>query len=642
MSPHQKQLIERLTSFIGDAQELRGRLVALRDQLRQRRADSASPRTHDPDEDLKAFDAYADSTYSYSDASALASLWGLDVHNAKLRIGWKVLGGQSKLLQEMLYEARIHEHKLSEDLSDGDAKLFELYADSAYSYDDAAALATLWSTGVYDAKLLIGTKIQFGDQKLLQEMLYEARIHERKLGEDLSDGDAKLFGLYADSRYSYNDADTLATFWGIDVYSAKLRIGTKIQFSDQKLLDGLLYDARAHDRKLGDSDDAKLFGLYVDSTYSYNDAETLATFWGIDVHSAKLRIGTKIQFGDHKLLQGMLYDARVYERKIGEDLSDGDAKLFELYADSRYGYTDAEALAGLWSTDVHSAKLLIGTKVQFGDHKLLDGLLHEARLRESKVSSGSKYFELYADSRYGYDDAATLASFWSVDVMEAKEQIGWKVRYGHTKILDNTLAEARLASKLDTTDESGKLFALYVDSPFSYDDAEALAALWSTSIAEAKSHIGRKMRSGDAALIRASLDRIASGAVPARSPEDSDDKALDLYVQSGFSYADTTALSSFWEVGLHDAKLRIGWKLAAGQSKLLQSMLYDARVYERKLSEDLSDGDAKLLDLYADSPYTYDDARSLAALWGVSVSDAKLQIGWKISTGSTATLGGKL
>jgi hypothetical protein len=116
------------------------------------------------------FKAYAESNYSYNDAELLASLWEIDILDAKKTIGYKIINGLEHLLPEKIQGGTSDEY---------DLEALGMFVLSPYTYDDANTLAQLWDTGVLDAKEIIGIKILNGDEALLPD---EIRREEEPKG----------------------------------------------------------------------------------------------------------------------------------------------------------------------------------------------------------------------------------------------------------------------------------------------------------------------------------------------------------------------------------------------------------------------------------------------------------------------------
>ncbi|MEZ5448009.1 MAG: hypothetical protein R3E95_05840 [Thiolinea sp.] len=119
-----------------------------------------------PDEvkwEEKWLDAFFDSPYSYEDAELLAQLWSLpSTYEGKKLIGAKILNGLEYLLPEKIRHDKIHDEP-----PQPDAKAFDAFFSSPYTYEDAELLAQLWNLSVVDAKETIGIKVIHGIEDAL-------------------------------------------------------------------------------------------------------------------------------------------------------------------------------------------------------------------------------------------------------------------------------------------------------------------------------------------------------------------------------------------------------------------------------------------------------------------------------------------
>jgi len=111
---------------------------------------------------------------------------------------------------------------------------------------------------------------------------------------------------FANSKYSFRDAEILASFWNQGLDDSKARIGRKILFGSASvdLLDQELRAGRS--QALASVNQLRFFR----ESYSFRDAETLARFWGEPgPFEAKLRMERKIITGDEATLQAELQKA---------------------------------------------------------------------------------------------------------------------------------------------------------------------------------------------------------------------------------------------------------------------------------------------------------------------------------------------
>ena len=88
---------------------------------------------------------------------------------------------------------------------------------------------------------------------------------------------------FGQSKYTYDDAVRLAWFWQQDIVETKQRIGRKVKWQNQKILDQMLYEARGE------------YNWILKSPYTMADAEALAELWGCTVGQAKVAGGHKIE-----------------------------------------------------------------------------------------------------------------------------------------------------------------------------------------------------------------------------------------------------------------------------------------------------------------------------------------------------------
>lgn len=175
---------------------------------------------------------------------------------------------------------------------------------SKYSYNDAALLADFWKTAsVWDAKLKMGALMLRGSDSIVQKALVDA--NNRNV---LPNQEQQQVNAYA-SKYTYNDADLLAKFWGTTtVWDAKVRIGSLMLRGDDAAVQRDLNNARNTNNSA--LRDQQMFDAYVNN-YNYSDAVLLARFWGkASVWDAKLKIGNLLLNGNHAAVEQALRSAQ--------------------------------------------------------------------------------------------------------------------------------------------------------------------------------------------------------------------------------------------------------------------------------------------------------------------------------------------
>lgn len=177
-----------------------------------------------------------------------------------------------------------------------------------------------------------------------------------------SDWHPKGWQAYANSNYTYEDAELLAQLWNIPVDEAKQAIGHKIIHGIEDLLPAKV----APDPKVNDHPtdwDSKALDAFFNSHFTYDDAERLAQLWGQpDAYAGKKLIGAKILNGNSKLVDQLLKGPGVNENE----------KWLDAFFNSNYTYDDAELLAQLWGLgSAYEGKKLIGAKLVNGLESIL-------------------------------------------------------------------------------------------------------------------------------------------------------------------------------------------------------------------------------------------------------------------------------
>lgn len=229
-----------------------------------------------------------------------------------------------------------------------------------------------------------------------------------------------------------------------------------------------------------------------------------------------------------------------------------------------------------------------------------------------------KGFQAYVDSNYDYNDAELLAQLWNIPVGEAKQVIGHKILHNIEDLLPSKVAPD---NKVDEpkVDWDSKALDAFFNSHFTYDDAERLSQLWNQPDAYAgKKLIGAKILSGNSKLI----DQLLKGPIV-----DENEKWLDAFFNSSYTYDDADLLSQLWGLGsAFEGKKLIGAKLVNGLENILPDKI-------RRGGGSKVNPDDKAYDAFFNSEYTYDDADLLSQLWNISLGEAKKTIGTKVIAG---------
>jgi len=103
---------------------------------------------------------------------------------------------------------------------------------SGLTYCDAVVLSKHWRVSVDESKVLVGRKIRSNNKPTLNAVLRQAR-------SDSDKNAAKRCG-FADTGFSYNDAEKLAKLWKTSVSDAKARVERKASTGNSSVVHELL------------------------------------------------------------------------------------------------------------------------------------------------------------------------------------------------------------------------------------------------------------------------------------------------------------------------------------------------------------------------------------------------------------------
>ncbi len=103
---------------------------------------------------------FANSDYGYCDAKKVASVWNVNIGQAKVVIGNKILGNIT--------------HLIDADIASTAGRVYCSWEDLQMSYNDAIALGNFWGRQPFEAKTKASNMAtQMGKKKLLQLILRE-------------------------------------------------------------------------------------------------------------------------------------------------------------------------------------------------------------------------------------------------------------------------------------------------------------------------------------------------------------------------------------------------------------------------------------------------------------------------------------
>jgi hypothetical protein len=121
------------------------------------------------------FEAFFSSQYTYCDAETLAEYWGMNLGEAKMRMGRKILWGDADvgILEQYLVDARLEALRFM-DANPDQALCY--YDEQGYSYEDAVDLAAYWGDAdSWETKLRIERNLLLNNDDVVSQALRLAR-----------------------------------------------------------------------------------------------------------------------------------------------------------------------------------------------------------------------------------------------------------------------------------------------------------------------------------------------------------------------------------------------------------------------------------------------------------------------------------
>lgn len=161
-------------------------------------------------------DYYA-SEFGYDDAEILGEYWGVDVGEAKIRIG-QVLSWQGEwAVHSELKWADQQRYEGGEEYDPGPDPL-QAFWSSEMTSCDAEIVSTYWGVDFFDAKVALGEKVTMGMQRadIEQAVLGAARNHARNAGTTCS---------WWGSDLSLDEIEQIACFYGVGISDIKAKAG---------------------------------------------------------------------------------------------------------------------------------------------------------------------------------------------------------------------------------------------------------------------------------------------------------------------------------------------------------------------------------------------------------------------------------
>jgi hypothetical protein len=214
--------------------------------------------------------------------------------------------------------------------------------------------------------------------------------------------------------------------------------------------------------------------------------------------------------------------------------------------------------------------------------------------------------------KYTYCDVKILSEHWKTSAKDAKARIGAKIQAGSDELLRKEIYAGWQTTKQKCT---------YVDGGFTLKDVQKLAKLWHITVAESKTTIESKLKSGSSIYLKEEI----RGAAAAEN-----DPYTFFSNQTKYTYCDARMVGNLWGKSLAQGKKAIGQKLVAKNTKGLTKLIADARKNAKKNVEARCS--------YDDASMSYDDLMVLAKLWKKPEGDMKALVAEKFALGQEATV----
>lgn len=168
-----------------------------------------------------------------------------------------------------------------------------------YTYCDAKVLAAYWEQSIFEAKARAGEKLLNGENGILEGYLAKARTRAQDIDQPTC--------TYNDEGYTYNDAESLAEYWGKTTpWDAKLKMNRLIMQGSNAAIQKDLQQSKQQ---------SSLDAFWEQNTIC--DAKLLAAYWKQPILEAKARAGDKLLLGAREILEEILTEVRNKARNVG-------------------------------------------------------------------------------------------------------------------------------------------------------------------------------------------------------------------------------------------------------------------------------------------------------------------------------------
>ena len=230
-----------------------------------------------------ALDKFYSQGYNFIDAKVLGAFWGESAHDAKYRLGQKMLAHGPD-------DGALHIHNArTAALRKSVSEMPVWFTDGGYKFDDAVVLGKYWGGGTGEAKHKMTRFLIEGKDQVIKAALKAAKgAHTgRPDTPPPLPRNRAAFDNFHSQGYDYLDAVVLGSFWGQSPLSSKYRLGQKmLDFGPD---DGALHVRNARAAVLRKPTDQ--WPIWIeDGGYTIDDAVALSRFWRRNVLETKTQM----------------------------------------------------------------------------------------------------------------------------------------------------------------------------------------------------------------------------------------------------------------------------------------------------------------------------------------------------------------
>lgn len=242
-------------------------------------------------------------------------------------------------------------------------------------------------------------------------------------------GDA-AYGASVTDYVTACEARVLANYWGVPFGKAKKRIVAAGRKGDKSFWDDLSSAQKAM---------IPANCRFSETPFSPWDAEVLASYWGVDVKTAKGMV-------EDKYANGFGHDVwySIEAAKYGDQSKypTAEQKAFDRFFTEGHHYCDARMVAEMWATDPYEVKVSMGLKYMDSTNPsaaaYVAAQIGQARTQALQQGRVCDFWE----TNYVPEQAEKLARFWQTDLIQAKARVGELVSRSREHEIHQALAAA--------------------------------------------------------------------------------------------------------------------------------------------------------------------------------------------------------